>query len=665
MPEFTIPQSLQIAIQHHQAGRLPQAEALYREIVALDPRCVDAWHNLGVIALQAGQPATAADLIRRALALAPNHPAIHASLGQASRHLHHLDEAIACFQNALALQPDFAGAHSNLGSALLAQGRLEPALACFKKAVALNPNSAEAHSDLGSFFGNCGQLDQALASYRRALALKPDFADVHHNIGSVHKERGHFDDALPSYQRAITLRPDFADAHNNLGRLFVERGELEEALACYRRALALAPARSAFHSNIIFTLQYREGDNADAIDAELRRWNHDHGRPLAGLTEPYANDRSPGRPLRIGYVSHDFRLHAVAFFLLPLLESHDRANVHVTCYSTNFRSDDVTTRIRSCAAEWHSLVGVTCEQAARRIRADRIDILIDLSGHTAGDWLPLFAQKPAPVQVSYLGYPGTTGLAAIDFRLTDEWVDPLGANAEYYSEQLVRLPGTAWCFTPLSGSPPVSALPATHHGHVTFGCFNNFIKITDAMQQVWSRILLRVPGSRLALKNQAVSTPSIAQRIRMQFATLGISGERLVLVPHQTSTVDHLRCFDRVDLALDTFPYHGTTTTCEALWMGVPVITLAGHRHVSRVGASLLTSVGLTEFVTHNPDAYVEAAVVAARDLPRLAALRAGLRERMQRSPLMDGPRLARGIEAAYRTMWRGWCERSIPSQSP
>lgn len=639
---------------HNQLGNLLKVG------LARKPEAAGIYNNLGCVFLDRNQPDDAADCFQRAIALRPDLAQAHNNLGNALLARRDLDQAIASFRQALALQPDFAAAHGNLGNALVARGRLDEALASFRQALSLKPNSAEVHCSLGSLFAQGGRLDEALTCFRQALALKPDFADAHNNVGSLLKERGQFDEALVAFRRALALQPNFAEAYNNLGNLLLERRQVGDALVCFRQAHTLSPDRPDFHSNIILALQYLANQDAEKIDVALRHWNRHFAVPLSRQIPPHPRDRSPQRQLRIGYVSPDFRLHAVAFFLLPLLQAHDRRDVHVTCYAANPSSDEITARFRSCADSWVSLVGLSDEEAAQRIRADQIDVLVDLCGHFAGNRLPVFARKPAPIQVSYLGYPASTGLEAMDYRLTDAWADPLGASTEFCSEELIRLPDTAWCFAPLSGQPPVNELPALGHGQVTFGCFNNSIKVTDEMLQLWVRILQRVPGSRLAIKNQAVAAPSVAQRLQAIFAGGGIFSDRLELIPHQTSTLAHLECHHRVDVALDTFPYHGTTTTCEALWMGVPVVTLAGHRHVSRVGVSLLHNVGLPEWVTNTTDAYVETAVAAARDLPRLAASRRSLRGRLQSSPLMDAPRLARAVEAAYRTLWHRWCDQPV-----
>lgn len=624
----TISQTLEVAYQHHQAGRLPEAEALYREILDREPRCAEARHHLGLIALQVGQYAVAAELIRDAAVLAPGDPAIHSNLGETCRLLGRYDEAVASLSRALVLQPGFPGALINLALVHAAQGRLEEAEACA----------------------------------RRAVALQPALANAHNTLGSILRELGRIDEAFHCFQQAVALDPDSPEAHNNLGLACQDRGQPGEAIPCYRRTLALQPGYTATHSNLILALLYQSDQAGSEIETELRRWNERHGRLAGAGPEPILRDRSPDRRLRVGYVSADFRQHSVAFFLLPLLEARDRTRCHVTCFSTNPKSDGVTARFRACADAWVSLVGRSDDAAAQQIRGEGIDILVDVSGHTAGNRLAVFARRPAPIQVSFLGFPASTGLSAIDCRLTDVWADP-PATAEYYSERLVRLAGGGWCFTPLSGSPAVSGLPALARGHVTFGCFNHLAKVTEGMLHLWVRILRQTPESRLVLKNVALSSAFAAQRLRAFFVENGISAERVDLMPYQAAALDHLCCHDRVDVALDTFPYHGTTTTCEALWMGVPVITLAGDRHLSRVGVSLLTGAGLTEFVTPSAEAYVEAAGAAARDLPRLAALRASLRERLRCSPLMDAPRLARELDAAYRTMWRDWCEQPSPNR--
>lgn len=649
-----------LSLQPDFAGTPRTLGTLLRMAAGQRPDAAELQNNLGCALLSRGDLDEALASFREALAAKPGLAEAHNNLGNALLARGDPAAAAAAFRLALAHRPDFADACGNLGNALVALGGREEAADCYRRALVLNPSSAAVHCNFGSLLAQAGRLDEALTAFRQAIQLKPDLADAHNNVGSLLKERGQLDESLAAYRRAISLQPGFADAYNNLGNLLLERRQLVEALACFREAVKLQPGRPDFQSNVILALQYRADETAAKLESELRRWNQHHAKPLPRTAWPHDHDRTPDRRLRIGYVSPDFRMHAVAFFLLPLLEAHDHEAHEIRCYATNPAADAITARFQACADGWVSLAGLSDAAAADRIRSDRIDVLIDLAGHFSGNRLPVFARRPAPVQVTYLGYPGSTGLEAIDYRLTDHWADPPDDASEYHSEQIERLPSAAWCFSPLSGDPPVGDPPWQRRGEVTFGCFNNSIKVTDAALQLWARLLHRVPASRLLLKNQAVATSSVAQRIITVLSEAGISRDRLELVPHLPSTRAHLQCYDRVDLALDTFPYHGTTTTCEALWMGVPVVTLAGRRHLSRVGVSLLTNAGLPEFIARHADDYLEVAAAAAADRPRLAALRSSLRERLQRSPLMDAARLARAVEAAYRSMWRRWCERPV-----
>ena len=576
----------------------------------------------------------------------------------------HLAEAAACFRNVLTLRPGDADAHGRLGVALIGQGQGDAAIAEFRAALQLEPESAQAHFNLGNALRSTGQLREAVAAYRRALQLQPADAETHNTLGAALHERGEIDQAIAAYRRSLELQPS-AFARNNLGSALKDEGRIEESLAEFRLALHARPDFATAHSNLLFCLHYLSAWDAAATFAEHCRWDELHARPLSRFIEPYVNPPEPERRLRIGYVSPDFREHPVAFFLEGFLGSHDHALVEVFCYACLPRVDAVTGRLRQYAAHWRTIAGLSDERAAELIREDRIDILVDLAGHTAENRLPIFARQPAPVQVSYLGYCDTTGMKAMDYRLTDALADPPGATEHLHTEQLVRLPDCAWCFRPLAEAPPVSDPPMHRAGHVTFGCFNALPKLTDATLALWSRILLAVPGSHLLLKNFGLREPSVQVRIRGVLENAGIAAERVELLGPARSIAEHLAAYARVDLALDTFPYHGTTTTCEALWMGVPVIALAGPVHASRVGVSLLTNVGLPELIANDADDYVRTAVQLAADTTHLAELRATLRGRMASSPLMDAPRFTRNVELAYREMWRKWCAVSSKSASP
>jgi len=663
MTEPDASQTLQLAVQHHQAGRLSEAEKFYRQILAREPRQVNALHLLGVIAHQTGRHDLAVELIRQAAALAPKQPAIHSNLGEAYRPLNRLDDAVASFRKALAFQPDFLPALHGLGNALAAQGRIDDATACLREALALQPESATIRNDLGNLLAARGQFDEATALFQQAIAVKPDFAEPYNGLGSVFKDRGQLEEAVVCYRQALVLKPDHALAHNNLGTILKDQGQLEEAIVCLRRARALSPNHAGIHSNLVYTLEYHSGHEAGVLAAELHRWNQEHARPLARFIQPHPNDRSPDRRLRLGYVSPDFRTHPVGWFLRPLFAAHDRQSFELFCYSNTHRVDGVTTLLRSHTDGWREIVGQSDQQVADLIRADRIDILVDLALHTAKNRLLLFARKPAPVQVTYLGYPGHSGLETIDYRLTDIHLDPPVSGASLgRAEQPARLPETYWCYRPIvDPCPEVAALPALAAGHITFGCLNAFCKVTSETLTAWCRLLSTLPHARLVINAQPGSHRT---RVHDLFAASGIDPQRVRFVG-MVPPEQYLQSYSAIDIGLDPFPFPGGTTTCDALWMGVPVISLAGPTPVTRGGLSLLSNVGLSELVAHSVDDYLEKAIALARDLPRLAALRTGLRERMRCSPLMDAPRFARHLEAAYRTMWRRWCAQPTPAAVP
>ena len=659
----TLPEAFAIAVQHHQAGRLAEAEAIYRQILASDPRHADAMHLLGLLAHQAGRNDVAVETILKAIALVPTAPAFYSSLGQTYRKLCRYDEAIAAYRRAIQLKPDLPEAHSNLGNALSDQGHLDEAVAAYRRALELRPDFPDAHNNLGKALKDRGQLDEAIAACRRALQLKPDFAEAHNNLGTALTDQGRLDEALSAFQRAIQIKPDFAEAHNNLGNALMGRGQLDEAVAAYRHAIQIKPDFAAAHSNLLLVLHHLCDSDVDVLFREHRDWDEAHARSLAMRIAPHDNDRNPDRRLRIGCVSPDFREHSVAFFLEGLLAAHDRTQIEMFCYADLVHEDPVTARLRKYAGQWRTIKGRQDKQVADLIHKDGIDILVDLTSHTAHNRLLVFARKPAPVQVTWLGYPGTTGMSAMDYRLTDVHADPRGTTEHLHTEQLVRLPDCAWCFRPSDQSPSVSPPPVVRSGHVTFGCFNARAKITDEVLALWSGVLAEVPGSRLLLKNLGFREASVQQQTRALLAKAGLAPDRVELVGWKSTLAEHLAFYNRVDIALDTFPYHGTTTTCEALWQGVPVVTLAGRTHAARVGVSLLTNVGLPELIAANADDYIRIAMHLAADTMRLAELRSTMRERMAASPLMDAPRFARNVEHAYREMWRAWCMK--PCSNP
>lgn len=669
-------------------GRADEAVACYRRAVELDPNTFEAQSNLGVALAGQGHNAEAIACFRQALTLRPNHaPSLcnlgtllkvtghvdealsclrraiqldprltsaHNSLGNVLRHRDRLDEAEASYRRAIELDPSFSEAYNNLGNVLIPQGRLDEAIACYRRVAELEPDSAELQNNLGNTFKDQGRLDEAAECYLRAIQLRPDLAEPHSNLGNVRARQGMPDQAAECHRRAIALKPDFADAHSNLGAVCKDQGRLDEALACYRRALALRPDFVEAHSNLVYTLMFCAEADPRTIYEEHVRWNRCHAEPLAAAIAPHSNDRSPDRRLRIGYVSPDFRSHAVGLFLLPLLEAHNHQGFEIVCYASVQQPDAITDRCRRAADVWRDVAALSDEHLASLVRRDQVDILVDLSMHMAGSRLLVFARKPAPVQVAYLAYCGTTGLKAIDYRLSDPYLDPPGGDATQYAEQTIRLAETYWCYRPIVEAPPVGDLPALAAGHITFGCLNNFCKVTGPALAAWARLLEAVPGSRLMLH---AHEGSHRDRVRGLMAERSVAPERIEFAGY-VPTEDYFHVYRRIDIALDPFPYGGGTTTCDALWMGVPVVSLTGRTAVGRGGLSILSNVGLADLVARDTDDYLRIAQELAADRPRLAHLRAALRDRLRNSPLMDATRFATSIESAYRTMWHRWCGR-------
>jgi protein O-GlcNAc transferase len=637
---------------------LPKEEvAAYERALVLRPDFAEAHYNLGNAFKDQGKLDRAVASYEQALALKPDFVEAHYNLGVALQERGEPDAAAAAYVSALALKPGFAEAHNNLGNALKDRGNAEEAVASYRRALALKPDFADAHFNLGNALKDQGKPDEAAAFYRRALALEPDFAEAHNNLGNALKDQGKLEEAVESYGRALALKPDFAEPHNNLGNALKDRGKPNEAVAAYERALVLKPDYAEAHGNLLLCLNYRSDLSAQEVLAEHRRWDERHGSKLRQATLPHANDRDLDRRLRIGYVSPDYRRHSVAYFLEPLLRAHDRAAVELFCYAEVARPDAVTARLRALADHWRPTVGMSDEALANRIRADRIDILVDLAGHTPHNRLLLFARKPAPVQVTWLGYPNTTGLSAIDFRLVDALTDPEGAADDWASERLIRLEGGFLCYAPPFDAPEVAARPSLASGAITFGSFNNPAKLSAATIGVWAALLARLPRARLLLKGAPFADETTCDLFRARFASHGIDAGRLVLRAWTADTGSHLGSYGEVDVALDAFPYNGTTTTCEALWMGVPVVTLRGDRHAGRVGTSLLSRIGLDELIASDEAHYIDIGAGLAADPVRLAELSHSLRQRLQGSSLCDAAAFARRYEAALRHLWRCRCE--------
>jgi len=652
MPTDSIQQLIELAHQHRQAGRLGEAEASYRQALSIHPRHSEAWHGLGLVAFQIGRHDLAEEWLRHASRLCPHDPATHSNLGAVYVRTGRLTEAIESFHRALRLNPNLAETYNNLGLALAENGRPGDAVPAYRRALQLQPADPEAHFNLGNALSELGRFEEAVAAFRRALDLRPDLARVHRNAGAALAKGNRLDEAIAPVPQALAPEPHSADAWNYLGDVLREQGQWDEAVAAQRRAVELEPAHAGFRSSLIYMLYCHPAQDATAFAQECRRWNRQFSEPLKEALPAPANERSPGRRLRIGYVSPNLWSNAITFFLTPLLEAHHHDEHEIYCYDDGKWRDAVTERLRQSADVWREVRTLTDPQFADQVRKDGIDILVDLSMHTLDNRLAAFAHRPAPIRISWLAYPGSAGVDALDYRLTDARIDPVGAGEDEVGECPVRLPDY-WCsYAPIGEFPPVGPLPAGETGRVTFGSFNFFWKVPEALLHCWAKLLAAVPGARLLMVCPAGRA---RERTRLIFASHGVAWERVEAVA-PCPWADYIRLFTRADLALDTFPCHGMTTACHALWMGLPVVTRMGPSAVSRSSMSLLHTVGLPELVAQSEEEYIRLAVDWARDLGRLAEMRRTLRSRMQASPLMDAPRFARHVEAAYRALWRRWC---------
>jgi predicted O-linked N-acetylglucosamine transferase (SPINDLY family) len=480
------------------------------------------------------------------------------------------------------------------------------------------------------------------------------FAEAMANIGNIHAKRSRYTDAVPWLERAIALRPQSGELNNNLGCTLQKLGDVEGAVARFRDTMHLDPANTDAPNNLLFTLNYLDSPDPAELYAEHLRWAERFAR-APDATRVWENAPDPERRLRIGYVSPDLWRHSVAYFFEPLIASHERSAMEVFCYADVKKPDEVTGRLRGFASHWRDTRHLPDEQLAAMVQSDKIDILVDLAGHTNNNRLAMFGRRAAPVQVTYLGYPNTTGLGNMDYRLTDAWADPPGLTDAFNTETLVRLPHGFHCYQPDDCAPDPAPPPALANGYVTFGSFNNVMKTSSAVVRAWAAILKEVPRSSLLLKNAVLHEPLARERVIRAFIGEGIDPARIQLDGFKAKR-NHLAQYARFDIALDPFPYNGTTTTCESLWMGVPVLALAGQTHAGRVGVSLLSQLGLEEWIASDEQDYVARAVRFAADLPSLSALRVSLRDRMRASSIMDATGLTRDIEAAYRDMWRNWC---------
>ncbi len=633
--------------------QLDEAGRCYRRAVELNPAFPEAQNNLGNVLLDSGHLDEAEVCYRRALDLDPRMAAACNNLGNIERKKRRFESAGQFYQKALVLNPAYAEAHQNLGCLAKDGGNLSMAEQHFRNAIRSNPSLIEAYRNLGEVLKATGREDEARACFQKLSELFPPDAGVQNQLGVMLKGQGRYAEAIQAHFRAVKINPRDWQGFNHLGTLFHELGKLPEAADCYRKAISLQPDKAFLRSNLLFSLNHAPDCTPEQLFEEHLDWGKRFTKehPVPSFTQ----SRDPDRRLRIGYLMPDFRRQAVAFSMEPFLSAHDHSQVEIFFYSFVPQPEEVKTVLKQMSDQWREVSCATDDEAAEMIQEDQIDILLDVMGHTGETRLELFTRRVAPVQVSYLGYVNTTGLSTMDYRISDAHGDPEGMTERYYTEKIFRLPETSIVFH-LPELIPVTQAPALKNGYVTFGSFNNLSKVTPEVVELWSRVLKVVPEAHLLIKSPCLVDPEVRKYVGDMFLSQGVDVKRLEFVGYVSSYKEHLRLYEKVDVALDPFPFNGGLTSMEALWMGVPVVTLVGNSFVSRLSVRLLVSVKLTDWMTDSKEAYVRKAVDAAMDVMRLNDLRQSLREKVKTSPISDGVALARNLEAAFREMWRKEC---------
>lgn len=628
-------------------GRNAEAEAPYRRAIERAPGQAELHLSLANVLSALGLRTEAEGSLRRAIELEPNNVTAHTNLGVVLRDLGRPAEAERSCRRALELKPNAFRALNNLGNALRDLGRAPEARECYQRAIERKPDYAVAHANLANVLSGLGQLSEAEASCRRALQLRPDDGATYNVLGTILQRATRLSEAKAAFERAVALSPRSAEAHNNLGNLLRELGEQQASEAELGAAVALDPRAFEAHSNLLFGMHQRRSGAAEML-AAARAYGRSVSATVARRFDTFRCEPEPRR-LRVGLVSGDLREHVVAYFLEGVLAGLDRSRIEVIAYPTLVADDARAARLRALCDGWRPLVGLDDDAAASLIHQDGVHVLLDLAGHTAHNRLPVFARRPAPVQATWLGYFDTTGVDEMDWLLADEVSLPR-AQWSRFTERIWYLPDTRLCFTAPEGAPAVAPLPAARNGHPTFGCFQDLAKLNDDVLDVFSRVFRALPSARLRVQSRQLGDPGVVAALRQRLSRRGIGAFEL---HGPGSRAAYLAAHGEVDILLDTFPYNGGTTTCEALWMGVPTVTLAGDDMIGLQGAALLSAAGLADWVAADADAYVRKAVAFASDLPALGALRASLRAQVEKSPLFDARRFAQNLEHALMGMWQ------------
>lgn len=671
------------------SGKHIEAETIYRQIAQKNPASADAHNNLGATLSALRKENEAIDAYKKALELNPKHYNALTNLGTLFHNQKKYAEASSLFKQAFEINPSSVEVCRHLAKSLYFSNKVESGKQYFEQVLKLNSDDVESLSFLGRIFRDQGKYEEALLYYKRLNSIQPS-GFSHANVGLVLQDLGRATEATIQYKEALKHTPDSYEFYNNLALLYNDMARYEEAYSCYenalrlnpnnplllsnaaatykdlgfldkaiellKRAISITPDHGYLYSNLLFVMLYAASVKPEELASTSRIFGEKIVDPLL-IKKAHSNNKNTERKLRIGYVSPDFFKHAVHYFLEPLLILHDRTKFEIFAYSNTPKEDDVTERIKKEVDHWRDIRFLSDEKITSLIEADSIDILVDLTGHTGKNNLRIFAQKPAPIQITWLGYPATTGMKAIDYRITDIYAEPVGMTEHLNTETLWRLPQIFCCYQPSENSPAViDHSPFEDNDYITFGCFNNFAKVTDDVMRTWSKIMAQVPKSQLLLEIFGVDIAMVRDQVQKRLEAAGIPLDRVILETRRRTNQYIL--YNRIDIALDPYPCNGGTTSMDTMWMGVPMITLAGRHFVSRMGVTILTNAGLPELIANSEDAYVKITVDLANDRERLKKMRHGLQEKVVASPLMDQKLFARNMEAAYREMWKIWCQK-------
>lgn len=685
---ISVKQALDIAANHHNANRLAEAENIYRKVLEKSPNQAVALHHLGLILHQKGESKRGITFIEKALSIKPDYEYAFNNIGKIYLDLGNWDIAAINLKKAIKYKPDFDMAHNNYANAMLSMGRINEAITGYQKTLSLNPRYAEAAFNLGSAYKRLGNIQKAISSYERAIAINPkyaeaynnlgnifsdiyeydaaldnlneaiklksDFAYAHNNLGNVYKDLNRFSEAIECFNKSININKDFAEAYNNLGNVLKDLGKYNEAIEHYNKAIKIRAGYTEARSNILFVLNFLTVESQKIV-AEAKNY----GELVTSLTRETREWEKPVKSpseLKIGFVSGDLNNHPVGHFienLIVTIAKNEHSKLKLIAYYNQLYTDNVTERLKKSFCKWHSVYSLSDQELAALVRKDGINILIDLSGHSAKNRLPVFAWKPAPIQASWLGYFATTGVSEIDYFIADKWTAPK-SEEQHFTEEIWRLPETYWCFTQPAENTSIVALPALKNKFITFGCFNDLSKINSSIISLWSRIMHEVPNSKLFLKNKQSSDLKIRENTLSRFSKHGICADRIIMEGY-TPRAEYLESYNRVDISLDPFPYPGGTTTIEGLWMGVPIITKKGNSFLSHAGETIANNAGLQNWIAKSDDDYVEKAIINSSDFDQLNKLRLNLRSQVISSPLFDSKRFSKVFEEAVWGMWNKW----------